>query len=122
MGFTSSPQLLSHYHQAAETILWHNSNILIAGKHIEPKHSSFKNISNKLYFIADLYSNFNSANYPQNPSFLRGIILSPDLLSARFNTQTTQCEWTNIIDQARTQQDMHNLLCNGHDYLHPTLY
>ena len=74
MGFTSSPQLLSHYHQAAKTILWHNPNILIAGKPIEPKQSPFKNIINKLYFIADLYSNFNSANYPQNPAIMRGNI------------------------------------------------
>ena len=122
MGFSTYSQLLSHYYEAAEIILWQNPNVLIGGKPIDPKNSPFKHISNNLYYIADLYSNFNSANYPQNRSIQQGEILSSDLLNARFNTQITQCEWTNITNQIINQHNLHNILCQGHNHVHPTIY
>ena len=122
MGFTSASKLVTHYHQAAEVLLWHNPKILLDGKPINPKYSPFKQISDKLYYVADLYSNFNSALYPKNPSIPQGTILTSDLLNARYKTQITHVDWTNLITQIIAQPDLHNILSIGHDHLHPTLY
>jgi hypothetical protein len=122
MGYTSTPKILTHYHQAAETLLWHNPNITINGLPIDPKNSPFKKICDNLYYVADLYSNFNGMLYPKISIIPQGTILTPDRLNQKYNTQITHIEWENLTKQVIAQSDLHNILLNGHDHLHPALY
>ena len=60
--------------------------------------------------------------YPNISTIPPGTILTPDLLNRKYSTQITHIEWENLTQQVIAQRDLHNILSNGHDHLHPTLY